>query len=240
VKRILKFLLTFLLLAGVAAPCWMLLGAPLYHRLIVPIANVVIVPEGYRSTLTHKDSAGVHSNQALTGQTPASPYGKLVRWANNSMLVVFPESNQPGSPVKPLTGLYLSTLTFNAVPLIALFLATSGVAARTRMKRLLFAFPILSASHFFHMYLNIFSAQHAQVNVKIASVTAVMAFYFTRFIFHLQGFMEQAGSMLFPFLLWLIFYREQTLIGLNRIMPKPAPIASVEPEKLPPPSGSQT
>lgn len=106
-----------------------------------------------------------------------------------------------------------NTLHFNFVPFLALLFATPVSSVRRLGWFMLIGSLLLISSHYLHMYLNIRAFFYSQQTFAFnpASMTpeqlAAANYFYTkiRFLKLSQGFMEQAGSMIMPFLLWVIY-----------------------------------
>ncbi|MBN2057117.1 hypothetical protein JW905_19480 [bacterium] len=104
--------------------------------------------------------------------------------------------------------LELLTLHFNVVPFLSLFLVTPGVRWRRRLVFILTGFLALSATHVLHIELDYYLKLHQEIHIDTADKTAFLMFLKGRLMLYLQAFMEQAGSMLMPFFLWLLFFNK--------------------------------
>ena len=121
--------------------------------------------------------------------------------------------------------LYPNTLHFNIIPFLAIVFATPIKSPKRLVLFLIFGMMALIVSHFIHMHLNIKSFYYAKQSFVFKPGTMTQdqlaaAEYFyrkIRLLKLLQGFMEQAGSMIMPFLLWVI-YAQQWLF--RKIMPR--------------------
>jgi len=109
--------------------------------------------------------------------------------------------------------IYPNTLHFNIIPFLALLLATPLQSRKRLVLFLIFGFLILCISHFVHLFLNIeayyFGKQTFVLDKELMSPErlreAQTFIYKNRLISKLQGFMEQAGSMIMPALIWMIY-----------------------------------
>ena len=114
----------------------------------------------------------------------------------------------PLADPKPVSiSIFPNTLHFNLIPFLALILATP---IRTKKRFLLFlviGLVLMFLSHSVHLYLNIKSFYYSQQTWLLnRSIPAHANFEMRIRLFQkLQGFMEQAGSMIVPFLLWMIY-----------------------------------
>ncbi len=125
----------------------------------------------------------------------------------------------PLAEVKPVSArIHLNTLYFNTIPFLALLLATPFRSFKRLMIFLLVGFILLSASHILHMSLNIqsyyYSSQTWQINRNNPQHQQFL--YRIRLISRSQGFMEQAGSMIMPFFIWM-FYSQNWLFKKLRL-----------------------
>lgn len=109
--------------------------------------------------------------------------------------------------------LFPNILHLNFVPFLALLFATPVTSIRRLVLFLLLGSLLLISSHYLHMYLNIRAFFYSQQTFAFnpASMTpeqlAAANNFVTkiRFLKLSQGFMEQAGSMIMPFLLWVLY-----------------------------------
>jgi hypothetical protein len=111
-------------------------------------------------------------------------------------------------PVK--TKIFPNTLHFNIIPFLALIFASPVRSGKHLIIFLVVSMILLSFSHFLHMNLNISSYYYGQQTWEInSSIPAHEQFLLRiRFISKLQAFMEQAGSMIIPFFLWMIYAQQ--------------------------------
>jgi hypothetical protein len=118
----------------------------------------------------------------------------------------------PDRPPLGRVGLNAFTLHFNAVPFFTLFLITPGVAWKKRLVFLLIAFCLLSVSHIIHAQLDFYVTLNQEVTIEQGNIKSLLGYFGKRFMLYLQAFMEQAGSMLMPFFLWLLFFNKQVFV----------------------------
>jgi hypothetical protein len=218
VRSILGFLGRFLLFAALLAPLWLLV-APLYDHVLVAVSNVLITPDGYRSSLGWSKATHEWLERRSRGEDPMAPWlVKLIYWSSRTYMIS--TRTEPLLGYDPLSAhpMSLSTLNFNTIPFLALFLAISGLALRRRLRRIAWAFPLLMSTHLAHIALNFFRITHQTIDVNVRSFASYMHYFGLRFIVRIGDFMEQAGSMLLPFLLWLIFFHEEVLGNLREAM----------------------
>lgn len=110
------------------------------------------------------------------------------------------------NPRETKVTLNVLTLHFNTIPFLALFLITPGVRLKRRLLYLLCGFILLSTSHVIHAKLDFTIVLNPTVTVTANDFSSLMMFLWRKLIRYLQAFMEQAGSMLMPFFLWLLFF----------------------------------
>jgi len=131
-------------------------------------------------------------------------------------ILLAPSLKAPAPLIKPKNvelNIFPNTLHFNIIPFLALLLATPFRTGKRLVLFLFFGFIFLSISHFIHLHLDIIAYYFSQQT--FATDTARMAperlqeaqtyIYYMRFIAKLQGFMEQAGSMVIPAFIWMIY-----------------------------------
>ncbi len=105
------------------------------------------------------------------------------------------------------------SLTFNIIPLIALFLSNPGIGIKRRMLTLSIGLIIIYSSHLLHIKLDFYRV------MPIEKIYLYGGFWFkveqiTRFFWHntlkYSGiFYEQVGSQLMPLILWMVLqFRE--------------------------------
>ncbi|MGB4099867.1 MAG: hypothetical protein WBM02_10720 [bacterium] len=114
----------------------------------------------------------------------------------------------PLADPEPLAlSIYPNTLHFNLIPFIALIFATPIRTWKRFLLSLIIGFALMSLSHFLHMYLNIKGFYYTKPTWLIdPSITAHVLFKIRiRMLQMLQGFMEQVGSMIVPFILWMVY-----------------------------------
>lgn len=114
----------------------------------------------------------------------------------------------PLAEPKPFAfSIYPNTLNFNLIPFLALIFATPIRSWKRFVIFLVAGFILMSLSHFLHMYLNIKNYYYAEQNWLVnRSIPAHRHFEIQiRLIQKLQGFMEQVGSMIVPFILWMVY-----------------------------------
>jgi hypothetical protein len=119
----------------------------------------------------------------------------------------------PLSEAKPVVSrIHLNTLYFNTIPFLALILATPIQSKKRLLFFIIVGFFVLSLSHYLHMSLNIHSYYYSSQTWEMNRLNPVhQQFIFrVRLLGRLQSFMEQAGSMIMPFLLWM-FYAQNWL-----------------------------
>ncbi|MBN1878495.1 hypothetical protein JW823_00110 [bacterium] len=131
-------------------------------------------------------------------------------------VVMGPAVNEPLPLEEPKTfevHIYPNTLHFNIIPFLAIFFASPIVNGRRTAIFLLLCLFALMISHYVHMYLNIWSFYYARQSFILDKSSMTQAQLQAAYIFYKkinllrlsQGFMEQAGSMIMPFMLWIIY-----------------------------------
>ncbi len=131
--------------------------------------------------------------------------------------------------------LHLNTIHFNIIPFLALILASPFLSWKRLLIFILLGFVFLSCTHIFHIHLDLmsfyFKSQTFEYNPSTMAPYQLKAaqvwLYQNKFRNSIQGFMEQAGSMMFPALIWLI-YASRWLLGsilpatIRKTTPTPA------------------
>ncbi len=205
-KNLLLFLLKCLLIAAVFGPLWaMYIGPKAYNPVFTGIYNFIL-PEDYVGLLAPaKNREGE--------RTPAK-----------DMLLIYKKSELDVDSLRKRTkGLELLTLHFNVIPFVALFLATPGISWKRRLISLPIAFVFLSLSHLLHAYLNYYAITHQKVDVMMNKpFQAWLKVSSMNLVLYLRAFMEQAGSRLISFLLWIVFYNKKIFETFRSVKPDSA------------------
>lgn len=120
--------------------------------------------------------------------------------------------------------IFPNTLHFNIIPFIGLILATPVTTVKRLVLFLIGGFLCLSITHFFHLHLDIAAYYYKQQDFvldkqrmapeRLREANAYM--YRMNLIEKLQGFMEQAGSMLAPAFIWMIYSQKWLFRNLLR------------------------
>jgi len=115
---------------------------------------------------------------------------------------------------KPVTvELHLNTVHFNVIPFLAFLLASPFVNWKRFLIFLFGGFIFLSATHIAHIYLDLlsyyFKLQTFEFNpsqMAPAQLKSAYIWHYQRTVINsFQTFMEQAGSMIMPAFIWLIY-----------------------------------
>jgi hypothetical protein len=126
--------------------------------------------------------------------------------------------------------LTLNTLHFNVIPFLALILSSPITDFRKFGRFLLIGAAVLFVSHCIHIYLDLiayyqkFQLDNNYLSMQISSSKEYAAFQSWKLKFNaillVQSFMEQAGSMILPALLWMIFARNWIFgVLLQKVVP---------------------
>ena len=153
-------------------------------------------------------------------------------------------------PLKPIKmkpfaiKIFFNTVHFNFIPFLALLLASPMVSKKRLIYFILFGFIFLVCTHIFHVYMDInhyyFKVQLERGyfpthQVKMDAETYKQYWIWKKKILfnqEIQGFMEQAGSMIVPAFVWLIYASSWILKALQpKTIPVKQTVASNEIEK---------
>ena len=118
--------------------------------------------------------------------------------------------------------LYLNTLHYNIIPFISFLLASPFITWKRLVFFLLIGSAILGVSHIWHIQLDLLSYyfQMQTFEYKPASLhpqqlqNAQIWLYKLKVLQGVQGFMEQAGSMIIPAFIWMIYAAKWILHSL--------------------------
>lgn len=149
-----------------------------------------------------------------------------------TMEVTFaPPSNSP-APLKEIKTVSIkvfpNTLHFNIIPFLALLFATPY---QSRNRLLLFLFlgsGFLYMSHLIHLHLDLVAYRHLEYSFVMDKMRmsperfqqAKEFLYLMRLVTRLQGFMEQAGSMIAPAFVWMVYSQKwlfESLLKKSRL-----------------------
>ncbi|HPQ39111.1 MAG TPA: hypothetical protein PLV45_01950 [bacterium] len=154
-------------------------------------------------------------------------------------MLIGPAVNAPAplkSPQPVPLEIYPNTLHFNIIPFLALLLATPLQSKKRLILFLVLGFLFLSLTHVLHLFLDIeaYYFGHQTFVIDKARMApdrlqeAQTFIYMIRLTAKLQGFMEQAGSMIVPAFIWMIYSQRwlfQALLKKNqskrKLPPKP-------------------
>ena len=103
--------------------------------------------------------------------------------------------------------IYPNTLHYNLIPFLALIFATPVRSRKHFLAFIVGGLALMSLSHFLHMHLNIQSYYYAQQTWEINPTIPTHQWFVwkKRLLQMMQGFMEQAGSMIAPLVLWMVY-----------------------------------
>jgi hypothetical protein len=173
---------------------WFLLKFLIVAAIVAPIWYFY-VGHGYNQVLTKIMNIGVQQNY------------RYILEKDKLYLVRFSEAKSPETAVT----LNIFTLNFNVIPFLSLFLIMPSTPWRRRILYIAIGFTLLSMTHYVHAKLDIYVQMHKEVQIEPGSLSSYGNYLWQRFILYLRSFMEQAGSMLMPFFLWLLFFNKQVL-----------------------------
>ncbi|MCD4653349.1 hypothetical protein K8T06_05385 [bacterium] len=131
-------------------------------------------------------------------------------------LLLAPSTDAPAPLLKSENvdlAIFPNTLHFNIIPFLALIFASPLRTKKRLALFLVFGFMFLSLTHFLHLHLDIKAYYYSRQTFVTDSarmlperlLEAQKFIYYTRLLSKLQGFMEQAGSMVFPVFIWMLY-----------------------------------
>ena len=149
-----------------------------------------------------------------------------------------PPDNSPAPLKEKKTAeviIFPNTLHFNIIPLLGLLLAAPY---RNRNRLIFFLIAgslVLYASHLVHLHLNLVSYRHLKYQFIVDKMRmsperyhqAIEYLYWMKLTTRLQSFMEQAGSMIVPLFIWMVYSQK----WLFKSLLKRAKIRQMELEK---------
>lgn len=160
-------------------------------------------------------------------------------------MIIGPAVDAPAplkSPEPIKIEIFPNTLHFNIIPFLALLFATPLQSRKRLILFLIFGFIFLSLTHFIHLFLDVEAYYFGHQTFVIDKLKmsperlqeAQTFIYMNRLMSKLQGFMEQAGSMIVPALIWMIYSQRwlfQSLLSSANSKRQSAQKKSSDPEK---------